>query len=331
MTFFLRDDAEWLLACAGGDADAVNKASLSHPAREVLASIEDRGASVFNDLTRASKRLASEVEGALWELVAAGLVTADGFENLRSLLDPKRRRGEGRGRTARPRHAAGRWALLRETIGVQHDEEEAASRPEANSDSLEAFARQLLARWGVVFRDIARRESLAPPWRELLGVFRRMEARGEIRGGRFAQAFIGEQFALPEALELLRSVRRSEPSGEVGKKFSEGDKTRKSDTELDIEETVAEFRSLLAAGAPKKIMMASPTNLSIVAPCRSARAVISERYSFNSADRSSGSIRSAVTAKSSMSEKKSVSRRRSWRSSEAWLPARTCSTSWLAT
>jgi ATP-dependent Lhr-like helicase len=214
MTFFLRDDAEWLLACAGGDADAVNKASLSHPAREVLAAIESRGASFFNDLTRATKRLASEVEGALWELVAAGLVTADGFENLRSLLDPKRRRGEGRGRTARPRHAAGRWALLREAIGVEHDEADAASPPEANHDSLEAFARQLLARWGVVFRDIARRETLAPPWRDLLGIFRRMEARGEIRGGRFAQAFIGEQFALPEALELLRSVRRSEPSGE---------------------------------------------------------------------------------------------------------------------
>jgi ATP-dependent Lhr-like helicase len=143
MTFFLRDDAEWLLACAGGDADAVNKASLSHPAREVLAAIEGRGASFFNDLTRATKRLASEVEGALWELVAAGLVTADGFENLRSLLDPKRRRGEGRGRTARPRHAAGRWALLRETIGVAHGDEDAASHPEVNGDSLEPFARQL--------------------------------------------------------------------------------------------------------------------------------------------------------------------------------------------
>jgi ATP-dependent Lhr-like helicase len=180
----------------------------------VLAAIEGRGASFFNDLTRATKRLASEVEGALWELVAAGLVTADGFENLRSLLDPKRRRGEGRGRTARPRHAAGRWALLREAVGVEQEEEDAASPPEANNDSLEAFARQLLARWGVVFRDIARRETLAPPWRDLLGIFRRMEARGEIRGGRFAQAFIGEQFALPEAVELLRSVRRSEPNGE---------------------------------------------------------------------------------------------------------------------
>jgi ATP-dependent Lhr-like helicase len=136
------------------------------------------------------------VEDALWELVTAGLVTADGFENLRALLDPKRRRGEGRGRTARPRHAPGRWDLLRHT----------AVAPE---DYAESFARQLLLRWGVVFRDIAYREPLAPSWRDLLGVLRRLESRGEIRGGRFVAAYIGEQFALPEALDLLRAIRRT--------------------------------------------------------------------------------------------------------------------------
>jgi ATP-dependent Lhr-like helicase len=192
LAIFLREDAQWLLA---GPQPSPREA-LSHPAREVLAALESSGASFFADLGRSTGRLASEVEDALWELVAAGLVTADGFENLRALLDPRRRRGEGRGRNARPRHAPGRWALLRHTG--------------APPDGLaEAFARQLLARWGVLFRDAAVREPLAPPWRDLLVVLRRMESRGEIRGGRFVSAFVGEQFALPEALDLLRALRRT--------------------------------------------------------------------------------------------------------------------------
>jgi len=197
LTLFLREDAEWLLSGPQPAADA----ALSHPAREVLAALQQRGASFFPELSRATGRLASEVEDALWELVAAGLVTADGFENLRSLLDPKRRRGEGRGRQARPRHAAGRWALLRH---VSDPRGEISPAP---------FARQLLQRWGVVCRDLAVRETLAPPWRDILVELRRMEARGEIRGGRFAAAFLGEQFALPEALDLLRAVRRAGESG----------------------------------------------------------------------------------------------------------------------
>jgi ATP-dependent Lhr-like helicase len=192
LAIFLREDAGWLLATPQPSP----RDSLSHPAREVLHAIETRGASFFADLSRATGRLASEVEDGLWELVAAGLVTADGFENLRALLDPKRRRGEGKGRTARPRHAPGRWDLLRHTEGV----------PE---DHAEQFARQLLKRWGVVFRDAAVREPLAPAWRDLLGPLRRMESRGEVRGGRFLDAFIGEQFALPEALDLLRAIRRT--------------------------------------------------------------------------------------------------------------------------
>ena len=142
--------------------------------------------------------MASEVEDGLWELVAAGLVTADGFENLRSLVDPKRRRGEGRGRLARPRHAAGRWALVRH-----------ASNAVTHDARAKAFAEQLLARWGVLFRDLLARESLAPPWRDLLPVLRRKEAQGEIRGGRFVAGFSGEQFARPEALDLLRAIRRA--------------------------------------------------------------------------------------------------------------------------
>lgn len=195
IAIFLRETADWL-APAHHDG---KPPALSHAAREVLTQIETRGASFFADLVRATGRLASEVEDGLWELVAAGLVTADGFENLRSLVDPKRRRGEGRGRLARPRHAAGRWALVRHSATAV-----------SNDARAEAFADQLLARWGVLFRDLLARESLAPPWRDLLPVLRRKEAQGEIRGGRFVSGFSGEQFARPEALELLRAVRRSE-------------------------------------------------------------------------------------------------------------------------
>ncbi len=194
IALFLRESSEWL-------ETASQQPTLSHPAGEVLAQIQQRGASFFNDLVRSTGRLASEVEDGLWELVAAGLVTADGFENLRSLVDPKRRRGEGRGRHSRPRHAAGRWALVRHSSNTLTGEARAL-----------AFADQLLLRWGVIFRDLLARETLAPPWRDLLPVLRRKEAQGEIRGGRFVSGFSGEQFARPEALDLLRAVRRSETS-----------------------------------------------------------------------------------------------------------------------
>ncbi len=166
---------------------------LSYASREVLAEIERRGAPFFADIVRGTKRLASEVEEALWQLVAAGLVTADGFDALRSLIDAKRRLGE-KGHRARPRSSGGRWTVL------------ASNAQQIDPD---AFARRLLARWGVVFRDVIARETLAPRWRELLQALRRMEARGEIRGGRFVHGFVGEQFALPEALEALRASRRN--------------------------------------------------------------------------------------------------------------------------
>ncbi len=167
--------------------------------REVLQEIERRGAPFFGDVVRAVKRLPSEVEEALWQLVAAGLVTADGFDALRSLIDSKRRLGE-KGLRARPRSSSGRWTILASA---------------AEGIDAERFARRLLSRWGVVFRDIIARESLAPPWRELLLALRRMEARGEIRGGRFVSGFVGEQFALPEAIEALRASRRSGDDSEL--------------------------------------------------------------------------------------------------------------------
>jgi ATP-dependent helicase Lhr and Lhr-like helicase len=192
-----------LFARAGADELIVRRegesAALSHAAREVLAEIERLRAPFFAEIVRGTKRLPSEVEEALWQLVAAGLVTADGFDALRALSDAKRRLGE-KGLRARPRSSGGRWALLQATT-------EAIDR--------DAFARRLLARWGVVFRDVIARESLTPPWRELLAALRRMEARGEIRGGRFVAGFVGEQFALPEALDALRAIRRTGDESEL--------------------------------------------------------------------------------------------------------------------
>jgi len=208
IAIFLRESAEWLTP---PESPAIAPV-FSHPAREVLTQLEQHGASFFADLVRSTGRLASEVEDGLWELVAAGRVTADGFENLRALVDPKRRRGEGRGKYARPRHAAGRWALVRRSSGARALEARAAF-----------FADQLLQRWGVVFRDLLARESLSPPWRDLLPVLRRKEAQGEIRGGRFVSGFSGEQFARPEGLDLLRAIRRSEADSSTHPQISNAD------------------------------------------------------------------------------------------------------------
>ncbi len=194
ISLFTREDGDELIV-----RDDLGTTGLSHAAREVLAEIERRGAPFFSDIVRGTKRLPAEVEEALWQLVAAGLVTADGFDALRSLIDAKRRLGE-KGLRARPRSSSGRWTLLTSTTG----------RIDADK-----FARRLLARWGVVFRDVIARETLAPPWRELLLALRRMEARGEIRGGRFVSGFVGEQFALPEAIDALRASRRNADDGEA--------------------------------------------------------------------------------------------------------------------
>jgi ATP-dependent Lhr-like helicase len=195
IALFKREDAESLIVTRDGEQNA----ALSHAAHDVLDEIRRRGAPFFADIVRGTKRLPSEVEEALWQLVAAGLVTADGFDALRSLIDAKRRLGE-KGLRARPRSSSGRWTLLTsETERIDPD----------------SFARRLLERWGVVFRDVAIRETLTPPWREVLAALRRMEARGEIRGGRFVHGYVGEQFALPEAIEALRAARRNADDTEL--------------------------------------------------------------------------------------------------------------------
>ncbi len=195
ITFFVRDDAEWMTSKRGESPDE-SANGLSPGAKKVLTFLRSRGASFFADIVRGTEMLKAEVETALWELVAAGLVTADGFDNLRALIDPKRRSGQGRGRTTRPRHSAGRWSLLYTHEAADH------------SKKLEATCSMLLDRYGVVFRELLARESIQPAWRELLITFRRMEDRGEVRGGRFVSGFLGEQFAMPEAVESLRAMRK---------------------------------------------------------------------------------------------------------------------------
>jgi ATP-dependent Lhr-like helicase len=204
---FPREDGGWLLHAFGDDgmASLDSFAALSAVAQNVRRALEERGACFFSDLVAATGHLAAEVEEGLWELVAAGLVTADGFDNLRALMDPRRRRAEGRERARRPRHAAGRWSLLR---GL----EARGARQGARGESIELIARQLLRRYGVVFRDLLAREVLMESWRDLLVVYRRMELQGEVRGGRFVSGFVGEQFALPEAVEALRAIKKNQGS-----------------------------------------------------------------------------------------------------------------------
>jgi ATP-dependent Lhr-like helicase len=202
IAFFVREEADWMTPRHPSSEHADGR-GLSLGAQTVLEFLRQRGASFFADIVRGTGKLKAEIETALWELVAAGLVTADGFDNLRSLIDPKRRAGQGSGRSARPRHSAGRWAILHPG--------EPAERPRA----VEAACWMLLRRYGIVFRDLLARESNLPPWRELLMGYRRLEDRGEIRGGRFVDGFLGEQFALPVAVESVRAMRSLPLSGEV--------------------------------------------------------------------------------------------------------------------
>jgi ATP-dependent Lhr-like helicase len=184
---------------------------LSSTGKALLGAFEARGALFFGDLVNATGLLRTEVEKGLAELVAWGLVSSDSFAGLRALLVPSDRRrpiGPGayrrRGRIAPfGVETAGRWARTH------------ARPPIPEEQVAEAIAWQLLRRYGVVFRRLIQRETLLAPWRDILRVYRRLEARGEIRGGRFVGGFSGEQYALPEAIGLLRSTRREQTEGEL--------------------------------------------------------------------------------------------------------------------
>jgi ATP-dependent Lhr-like helicase len=214
LTFVLREDLLSFLEAGPADPAAVE--GLSPAARDVAGHLARRGASFLPDIARATGRLPAQAEGALWELVARGLVTGDGIAGLRALLKPEekrrlphRRSPMFRGRVLRERLIPlGRWGLLH-PVGAGD-----APRPLREAVE-EAMARQVLRRYGVVFRELLTRDGRAPAWRLLLGIYRRLEARGEIRGGRFVAGFVGEQFALPEAVETLRAVRRKQDETET--------------------------------------------------------------------------------------------------------------------
>ena len=191
-------------------------------ASQILRLLEERGALFFDEIVDGTRRIATDVEGGLRELVASGLAHADGFQGLRQLIraNHSANRGSAR-RPLRPRYGgggvfigegpAGRWVALPPTVSPPDDPLEA-------DELAERIAVILLRRYGVISRELAvreGRESLTIQWREILRALRRLEARGEIRGGRFIQGLIGEQFALPEAIDQLRAVRRAAPDGQI--------------------------------------------------------------------------------------------------------------------
>jgi ATP-dependent Lhr-like helicase len=218
VSFTLRDNLPWLLTAARGDARPILPGAGA--ARDLLDCLRARGALFYGELVGGTGRLRIEVEEGLWDLVSRGLVTADGFGSVRTLLTARERWAKRAARLPKQRRlrrragegiaVEGRWSLLpaaeaRDGSGEHADIETLA----------EAVAEQLLARYGVVFRDLMARESFALPWREILWALRRLEARGTVRGGRFVSGFVGEQYALPEAVDRLRQTRRRERTGET--------------------------------------------------------------------------------------------------------------------
>ncbi len=197
ITLALREALDWLLS-----AEEPGTEGLSGAAKETLNFMSQRGASFLSDIVSATKRLPTDVEEALWTLAASGRVTSDGLEALRQRIwgtkRPRRNSKPGRGNLHR-RRGFSRWSVLEPVDPVE--------------DRTEAVARQLLLRYGLLFPELLARDALAVRWRDLVRVLRRLEARGEIRGGRFVAGFVGEQFALPEAVDLLRRLKGQEPDG----------------------------------------------------------------------------------------------------------------------
>jgi ATP-dependent Lhr-like helicase len=208
ITLMIRDDLAWLLAAARGSSCPASPGP--GRTRDVLDALASRGALFQTDLAAATGRLPGEIEDALWDGVARGLLTADGFRAVRSLFAQRSLAQTALGRRSLRRggqlasRTAGRWSLLPSPM-ADCDPDELA----------EAVAEQLAVRWGVVFRDLLTRENIAVPWREVLWALRRMEARGTVAGGRFVNGFSGEQFAHPDAVAVLREIRKRPRNGET--------------------------------------------------------------------------------------------------------------------
>jgi ATP-dependent Lhr-like helicase len=188
---------------------------------DVLATLRSDGARFRSELAGATGRLDAEIDEGLWDLVARGIVTADAFSAVRSLLAARRRRPGARPGSARRRALGRQRALVGSGVGegrwsLLPDPDAAAGGPRsgpASEELAEAVAWQLLARWGVVAWELWSRESYRIPWRDVVRALRRLEARGEAMGGRFVAGISGEQYALPEAAALLSEVRRDERRG----------------------------------------------------------------------------------------------------------------------
>jgi ATP-dependent Lhr-like helicase len=222
VSLFARDHLQQWLALSAQPGPV----EFSPDTKEVLEALKAGGAMFFGELVRQTRLLPSRVEQALAELTAQGAVTADSFEGLRALLVPQEKRVAFADTERKRRHKAvtsveyaGRWSLLRNGNGPAHGQN--GSEPSADDASrqlhdaaVESQARTLLRRYGIVFRRLLERESLNVPWYELGRAYRRLEARGELRGGHFVGGVSGEQFALPEAIGLMRSLRKAPAQGE---------------------------------------------------------------------------------------------------------------------
>ena len=183
---------------------------LSGIAEKVTQTLELRGASFFEELLDQTNLLCSQLESALAELVSKGLVSADSFSGLRALLVPDQKR-RGKLKPLFRLDDAGRWTLIHPANANLQSTE---SDPQIKRNAIEYFVNVLLRRYGVIFRALLTRETLSPAWGEILPTLRRMEARGELRGGRFVAGHSGEQFARPDAIELLRKLRKSQEDKE---------------------------------------------------------------------------------------------------------------------
>jgi ATP-dependent helicase Lhr and Lhr-like helicase len=213
ITFYLRDSAEWLALALRDQCVEERKLNqaLTPDGLRAWELLKLRGACFVEDIQRLLNLTRHQAHNALWELAAAGLAAADGFDQLRTMIDPERKPATVASHR-RLRSAAGRWSLFSADIAAPADAMERARRDDA---AIESAARMLLARYGVVFRDLVVRESNVPKWGLLLRMLRRLEDRGEIRGGRFVSGFGGEQFALPEAVESLRATRHRDTQAAI--------------------------------------------------------------------------------------------------------------------